>query len=767
MARLCDYFDYEGGKMIILFWRLHVEGQPCVTLLNDYICSNHRLGLRQSEEVKIYNLKQYEDDEAAKSQCHELYTSKEQSQQYNLLNVRRCYSEKVKSPQIAGTIQPGETKVTFSEPRYKNVGSFACQVTDTNKFPITTIKLKLAEIDDGFDESKVYADLEYKQPHISESCLEDQVGKKEEHISDSCLEDRVGKKNEALTCSCTGVNTTKSQLNSEILEGDNKTNDDFVTQGDKGDSGHKENIINDKNVTKDGKNVETKLNCINKSDLTFKNLCLKEDYAAAVTPTDETQIHENCESFKLKCCLSVENLPGCSESRPEEAAIRVLEQSESCIEVGIKNTDGITSLEASNGFMKSASENIIQVSHQLLQDHSLSEDFLVSNLTQGQSLTEIYEVQNTLQEEMERTTDICSNKASTSISMSSLLSEGSVLTDTDTVNDDKEESEPLHCEEENRDLRESESCHSITSTPDTITEDTTYHLIKLESSISDISTCLNDCGYPLRVPLSKTRFGYVINYKDKEAVVKLKRKNTPTANRKITSAEIKALVKCQGSSSVVKVLTAFADNSMEYVILERIKTSAAEMTHYRRSGFQSNIVKGLIKSMLSALFYIHDNSYLHLGVRPEHIYICRHSQFKLGGFDNTISFSNTSTQLTGSTLDNLKDVFSYYSPDIHKAVPVDKSEDFFSLGVTVYELLTNSLPWSSLTQMEECLEKPMVVPFEAGFECRQFILHLVIRDKTRRLHRCQRNSLQQLKLFSKCNLLRLQVNGTPNFADNT
>ncbi len=123
--------------------------------------------------------------------------------------------------------------------------------------------------------------------------------------------------------------------------------------------------------------------------------------------------------------------------------------------------------------------------------------------------------------------------------------------------------------------------------------------------------------------------------------------------------------------------------AMEYIEGKNLKTLLIERMH-----FSYDQIADIIAQVAEALDYAHRKGIIHRDIKPANIIITTDGKVKITDFGIAkIASSNLTT--TGQFLGTP----NYMSPEQVSGAPVDGRSDIFSLGVVLYELLTNRKPF--------------------------------------------------------------------------
>ena len=98
-----------------------------------------------------------------------------------------------------------------------------------------------------------------------------------------------------------------------------------------------------------------------------------------------------------------------------------------------------------------------------------------------------------------------------------------------------------------------------------------------------------------------------------------------------------------------------------------------------------------IDQVLDALSYAHKQNIIHRDIKPANMMLTPDGSVKLMDFGIARSATDRSLTLTGTTLGSL----NYMPPEQVKGDPADNRSDLYSLGVSLYEMVTGQLPFQA------------------------------------------------------------------------
>jgi serine/threonine protein kinase len=142
--------------------------------------------------------------------------------------------------------------------------------------------------------------------------------------------------------------------------------------------------------------------------------------------------------------------------------------------------------------------------------------------------------------------------------------------------------------------------------------------------------------------------------------------------------------------NIVSVYDSDRDGDMAFLVMEYIQGD--DLKHHLDKGVRYSLEQSLkmIRDLLSALEYAHAQNIVHRDVKPANMLIEPAGRVKLTDFGVArIQDSGEATRTQGSMVGTLK----YMSPEQVQGQKIDARADLFSVGVVLYQLLTDKRPF--------------------------------------------------------------------------
>jgi serine/threonine protein kinase len=140
---------------------------------------------------------------------------------------------------------------------------------------------------------------------------------------------------------------------------------------------------------------------------------------------------------------------------------------------------------------------------------------------------------------------------------------------------------------------------------------------------------------------------------------------------------------------IVKVYDAVIDDDVNYMVMEYIDGEtlerSSEVDHLLPLGTAAEIIYKCCK----ALEYAQSQGVIHRDIKPANILVYGENEIKISDFGSAIIESQQDTQVNGLGSP------AYMSPEQIEERPLTHQTDIYSLGVTMYRLLTGRVPFDA------------------------------------------------------------------------
>ena len=187
-------------------------------------------------------------------------------------------------------------------------------------------------------------------------------------------------------------------------------------------------------------------------------------------------------------------------------------------------------------------------------------------------------------------------------------------------------------------------------------------------------------GKVVLVRLEKNKKLYAMKILKKEIVIKRKQVNHTMTER--------SLLEKLNHPFIVKLIYAFQDKEKLYFITEFMQGGELFFHLRRNSQYKEKSVKFYMSEILLAIDYMHKNNFIYRDLKPENILIDKYGHIKLTdfGLSKLLDEEEQKTYTLCGTAE-------YLAPEIIFEKGYDKTCDWFSFGVVLFEMLCGIHPF--------------------------------------------------------------------------
>jgi serine/threonine protein kinase/rhodanese-related sulfurtransferase len=143
--------------------------------------------------------------------------------------------------------------------------------------------------------------------------------------------------------------------------------------------------------------------------------------------------------------------------------------------------------------------------------------------------------------------------------------------------------------------------------------------------------------------------------------------------------------------NIVKIHSVGTHKNTPYIIMDYIEGIDLEEFIKKRGKLSFDKAMEIFTQILSALSYVHKKGIIHRDIKPKNILIDKNDNPYLTDFGIAKSLYSHIKTSTGGYLG----APAYSSPEQMDGKQVDERSDIYSLGITLYQMLTGRIPYSS------------------------------------------------------------------------
>jgi serine/threonine-protein kinase len=141
--------------------------------------------------------------------------------------------------------------------------------------------------------------------------------------------------------------------------------------------------------------------------------------------------------------------------------------------------------------------------------------------------------------------------------------------------------------------------------------------------------------------------------------------------------------------NIITVYDVGKSGDVAYIVLEYLEGRELSEILTKEKQLPIHQILDIVKQVAQGLIYAHEHGVVHRDIKPTNIMVKSDSQVKITDFGIARMTSSAVQTQTGMVLGTPK----YMSPEQVLGKPIDQRSDIFSLGVMLFEMLTQTSPF--------------------------------------------------------------------------
>lgn len=220
---------------------------------------------------------------------------------------------------------------------------------------------------------------------------------------------------------------------------------------------------------------------------------------------------------------------------------------------------------------------------------------------------------------------------------------------------------------------------------------------------------------------------YALKVLKKRTIVKLKQvEHTNDERRMLSVVSHPFLIRMWGT---------FQDSEQVFMVMDYIEGGELFSLLRKSQRFPNPVAKFYAAEVCLALEYLHSNEIIYRDLKPENILLDRNGHVKITDFGFAKYVPDVTYTLCGTP--------DYIAPEVISTKPYNKSVDWWSFGIYIYEMLAGYTPFYDANAMktyENILNAELKFPPFFNQDAQDLLSKLIERDLSKRLGNLQNGS---------------------------
>ncbi|KAG0663669.1 camp-dependent protein kinase catalytic subunit [Maudiozyma exigua] len=220
---------------------------------------------------------------------------------------------------------------------------------------------------------------------------------------------------------------------------------------------------------------------------------------------------------------------------------------------------------------------------------------------------------------------------------------------------------------------------------------------------------------------------YALKVLKKQTIVKLKQVEHTNDERRMLSVV--------SHPFIIRMWGTFQDSKQIFMVMDYIEGGEIFTLLRKSKRFPNPVAKFYAAEICLALEYLHSLNIIYRDLKPENILLDKNGHVKLTDFGFAKFVPDVTYTLCGTP--------DYIAPEVVSTKPYNKSVDWWSFGILIYEMLAGHTPFydsNTLKTYEKILNAPLKFPSFFHEDAKDILTKLINRDLTKRLGNLQDGS---------------------------
>jgi len=175
--------------------------------------------------------------------------------------------------------------------------------------------------------------------------------------------------------------------------------------------------------------------------------------------------------------------------------------------------------------------------------------------------------------------------------------------------------------------------------------------------------------------------------------------------------------------NIVSIYDVVDEGKMHYIVMELIEGITLKQYIAKKSHLEIREATSIAIQVAQGILAAHERKIIHRDIKPQNIILSGDGKIKVADFGiaHAVSSQTANSTAMGSV--------HYISPEQAKNLTTDERSDIYSLGITMYEMVTGRLPFQgdntvsvAIAQLEEAMTPPSVYNPEVPVSLEKIIL---------------------------------------------